>query len=141
MRRDEGRPADEVGRGAERPHDRGDGGDLAGLLLVQQRQQPRQALGEHRLACARRADHVEVVAARGGHLEGVPGLALPDDVDEVGHVRRRVGDDGRDGDRLGPVAVGEQPVARDQLAQVRHGWTRTPGTSPASVALATGTTT
>ena len=87
MRILEGRPADETGRGIERPGQRVDGGDLDGMLVVQIRQQPWEPCGEHGLARAGWADEEQVVAARSSHLERVARGALPDDVDEI-EVRR-----------------------------------------------------
>ncbi len=55
----------------------------------QRRQHARQALGQHRLARARRADVQQVVAAGGGDLQRPLGVLLALDVAQVGAARRR----------------------------------------------------
>ena len=54
----------------EQPHDAVNLGGFQGLFLVQGRQDGRQALGQHGLARARRADHQDVVAAGRGQQQG-----------------------------------------------------------------------
>ncbi len=83
-----GRP--EAGR---RPHRR----DLEGVERVEGREQPGQALGEHRLARARWPDEQQVVPAGGGDLERPPG-------EQPGPARRR-------GRGAAPRAPGAAPAA------------------------------
>ena len=69
--------------------DAGDGVDLGGFegfFEAQRREDGGQALGEHGLAGAGRADHEDVVATGGGDLEGALGDVLAADVAEVGLV-------------------------------------------------------
>ena len=90
VRRAEGALRDEA---LVRVEDAGDGVDLGGLerLFEAQRREDRgQALGEHRLAGAGRADHEDVVAAGGGDLERALGDVLAADVAEVGEVLERL---------------------------------------------------
>jgi hypothetical protein len=61
-----------------------DGGDLQRRLLVQRRQQTRQALGEHRLPGTGRPGEEQVVPARGGDLDRAAPHGLPDHVTQVG---------------------------------------------------------
>src|SRR3954470_13781295 len=56
-----------------------DAGDLDGFLEGGSRQDARKPPREHRLACPGRADHQQVVAARGGYLEGSTRLRLTED--------------------------------------------------------------
>ena len=63
--------------------DRMDHRGLEQLGRGQGRQQAGQALGQHRLARARRADEQQVVAAGGGDLQGPLGLFLALDVAQV----------------------------------------------------------
>ena len=94
------------------------------------------------LPAAGRPDEVEVMPARGRDLEGAPGLVLPDD---LGEVRRRVPP--RPVREAAPApATGMSPRCSaayrlTSSSRVSTGWTCTPGTSRASAALATGTTT
>ena len=102
---------------------------------------PEKPLGQHRLAGPGRADHEQVVPARGGDLERQPGQRLAADVGEVGRWRR-LGDAGRrrarsghgsspperpgstrrsvDGQRTGSTAadarLGERPARHDRVA-------------------------
>jgi hypothetical protein len=57
--------------------DRRDARDAQHLVLRQRRQQAAQALGEHALAAARRADHQQVVSARGRDDERALGKVWP----------------------------------------------------------------
>ena len=83
-------------------------------LWRERRQQPRQALGEHRLAGPRRADEQQVVPAGGGDLQCPPGRRLAADVGQV-ERRRRILHRCLRG-RIGPrrLASGN----RDQLGEV-----------------------
>ena len=83
VRRAEGALGDEPGGGIE---DAGDGVDLGGLERFfegERREDRRQALGEHGLAGAGRADHEDVVAAGGGDFESALGGVLAADIFEV----------------------------------------------------------
>ena len=73
VRRAERWTADEPGGG--QPYRRGgmDASGLQRLLTVEVGEHTGQAAGEHRLACARRADHEQVMATGGGDLEGLTG--------------------------------------------------------------------
>ena len=91
------------------------------LLAVERGQQAGQALGEHRLAAARRADEEQVMTAGRRHLQGVPRHRLAAHVGEVGHrLRHR---------RVGRVDVVPRPrpgEALDDGAQIGRGVGRTP---------------
>ena len=115
--------------------------DLHGLGVVQLGQQSGQPLGEHRLPAAWWPDEVEVMPARGRDLEGAPGLVLPDDLGEVGRGCRRDGAGGGSGTGEGMSPWCSAAYRATSSSRVSTGWTRTPGTSRASAALATGTTT
>ena len=66
--------------------DRMDHRDFQQFARVQRRQDRRQALGEHRLAGARRAAHQQVVAASRRHFERALGAFLAADVAHVGQT-------------------------------------------------------
>ena len=83
VRRAEGAVGDQA---AVRVEHAGDGVDLGGLerfFEAQRREDRRQALGQHGLAGAGRADHQDVVAAGGGDFERALGDVLAADVLEV----------------------------------------------------------
>ena len=54
-------------------------------LVVERRQDTRQALGQHRLAHTRWPDQQQVVAASRTDLKGAPSAGLPADVGKVGN--------------------------------------------------------
>ncbi|HSW43446.1 MAG TPA: hypothetical protein VLM76_13130 [Patescibacteria group bacterium] len=84
-------------------HHGGDDGRLAGLVVVERREEAGDRGGEHRLARARRADEDQPVPAGEGDLEGSPRLELAAD---VGQVR----------DLAGPIVPGRlRQLGRDQL--------------------------
>ena len=99
-----------------------DPGRLQRFVERQPRQNRRDALGHHRLARARRADHQYVVAAGGGGRQRPLGVLLPAHVREVRAV---------DGvvaevivqihfDRLGVFAAGEDPDGVSQSLDSEH---------------------
>ena len=73
----------------EQAGDRVDHADLERLGRRERRQQAGQALRQHRLAGAGRADHQQIVAAGGRDLERALGRLLALDVAQVGIGRRR----------------------------------------------------
>ena len=93
-----------------------DGRHLQCLLDRQVGQQPRQALGQQRLADTRRACQREMVPTGGRHLQRVPGLVLAHHVGQVLHSPR-VG-----GPRAGRfrLRVGLTAQQRDQVDQAGH---------------------
>ena len=138
---DERRSAFERRPRPELAEDRRNGRDLHGLGVASLREETRQPLREHRLAAPGRPDEVEVVTTRRRDLERATGLVLADDLGEVGFRSH--------GDRLGR-RLGNRRRMRPRCSdayrstsssRVSTGWTRTPGTSRASAALASGTTT
>ena len=88
---------------------------LEGQRRGQRRQQTRHPLGEHGLACARRADEQQVVPAGGGDLQRLAGGGLAAHVGQVGD-RRFVVDEVVVG-LVGPRRDAVEGV--DDLAQVR----------------------
>jgi hypothetical protein len=72
----------------------GDGGsdlgDFERAVMFERRQDPWKPSGEHDFAGSRRADHHEVVAAGGGHLEGALGSLAAADFTEIGRASERV---------------------------------------------------
>ena len=107
--------------------DRMDHRDREHLLEVERRQQAGQPARHHRLAGAGRADHQQVVAAGGRHLQRPLGALLPLDVLEVAHRGRGVVDPGlRRAEHLGPLEVVDQLQQRarrqhlDRLAVLRR---------------------
>ena len=87
---------------------------LQRLGLIERREQPRQATGEHRLAGPGRADHEHVMPTRCGHLERRAREGVTADVGEVGSGierdrRFRIG-------RVGPWHVA--PQARHELPEI-----------------------
>ena len=133
---DQGRQRGRVVRVAERPlaqqpavrelaGDRVDHGNLERLGRGERRQDAGQALGEHGLAGAGRADHQQVVTAGRGHLERPLGGLLALDVLEVEGRDRDLGQRrlGR-GQHLGALEMvdqGEQGVRRQDLDAARPG--------------------
>ena len=83
VRRAEGALGDEARVRVEHAGDGVDLGGLEGFVETQRREDGGQALGEHGLAGAGRADHEDVVAAGGGDFEGALGDVLAADVVEV----------------------------------------------------------
>ena len=75
---------EEAAPGGKPARDAPDAGHLEALFARERRQEAGQSPREHRLAGARRARHQEVVAARGGDLEGAPRDGLAPHVGEVG---------------------------------------------------------
>ena len=113
MRGAERPPGDEPLRARHAGRHRVDLGRGERLGLVERRQDPRQALREHRLAGAGRPEEEQVVAARGRDLERALGVLLAGDVGEV-EAAALVGGEGA------PTAsggLGERPLA----AQVADG--------------------
>ena len=86
-------------------------------LVREQRQDPGQPAGEHRLAGARRPREQQVVPARGRELERAPGALLTADVDEVG--RRQVADVAVPARRLGAASRLAAQVG-DRLGEMPH---------------------
>ena len=84
--RAEGPVGDEAFVAIEHAGDGVDLGGLEGFFETQRREDRGQALGEHGLAGAGRADHEDVVAAGGGDFERALGDVLAADVAEVGVV-------------------------------------------------------
>ena len=84
MRRAKGRHADQPAAGPQRARDRVDARHLERLVVVEERQDPRQAAGKHRLARARRAGEQHVMRSRRCDLEGPTRSLLPAHVAEVG---------------------------------------------------------
>jgi hypothetical protein len=84
MRRAERAPVGERAT-VELAGDRGDHRDFEQLGRRQRRQDRGQPRREHRLAGAGRADHQQIVAAGGCHLERPLGALLSLDVEEIGH--------------------------------------------------------
>ena len=96
-----------------------------------------QPAREHRLAGAGRADHQQVVPARGRDLERALGVLLPADVREIGRLRRRLVRVRRG--RLGRLG---RPAAVKQVGEadsVGIALTSMPSTSAASGAFPSGT--
>ena len=89
VRRPKGRRVDERPLRREEPGDRVDARDLEGRLVVEGREDSRQAAREHRLPGAGRAGEEEVVPAGRRDLEGPPGALLAAHVGEVGEAQRR----------------------------------------------------
>ena len=107
VRGPKGPPAQEPLARLEQPHDAVNLGGLQGLFLVQGRQDGRQALGQHGLARARRADHQDVVAAGRGQQQGPLHRLLALDLAEIQVVvRRRLAGLGRRGRGKRPGAPG-----------------------------------
>ena len=71
------------------PGQRLDHGNLQRLARIQRRQQAGQALRQHRLARAGRADHQQIVSAGGGDLQRALGAFLALHVAQVGRGARR----------------------------------------------------
>ena len=71
---------------AQKPGHRVDGAGFQRFLVGQRRQNPRQALGQHGFAGARRADKQQIVPARGGNLHRPACLAL---AAHIGHIRAK----------------------------------------------------
>ena len=92
-------------------------GDLERFVAVERREDRRQPAGEHRLADAGRADHQQVVRARGRDRERAAARREPAHVGEVeGFVALgRERDLGRGIGRVGPRRLALQ--ARVQLAE------------------------
>ena len=76
------------------------------------RQQPGQALGEHRLARAGRTEQQRVVAAGGDHLDRRASGDLADDVGEVGLRQRQAS-----APPAGRLVVGLAGEQQHQVAQ------------------------
>jgi hypothetical protein len=93
---------------------RGDHRDIEQFGRRERRQDRRQALRQHRLAGAGRADHQEIVAAGGGDLERALGGLLSLDVGKVGQVGHRLAPRGlRARQDLGAAEmIGERDQAR-----------------------------
>jgi len=83
VRRAERAAHDERGIAVEHPGHGVDLGDFERLVEGQRRQHGWDALGEHGLAAAGRADKKQVVAASGGDLDGALGVLLALDLGEV----------------------------------------------------------
>ena len=80
----------------------------------------RQALGEHRLAGSRRAQHEQVVVSRGGDLEGALDVGLALDVGKVDRVAALLAEEGLAVELLGRDVV--LPLEQgDRRAQVGDG--------------------
>ena len=103
VRRAEGRRAQQPCPRRKQSGDRMDAGDLEGVDVVEPRQDPRQAPGEHRLADPGRPRQQQVVPARGRELERPARTLLAAHVGEVGHRLRELGLGRRLG--LGRVAL------------------------------------
>ena len=115
MRGSKRRDADEAGARAEHAGDRVDPRHLEGVVVVQRRQEPREAAGEHRLADTRRARKKQVVTAGSSDLEHASCAFLPADVGEVGCRRSAIR-----GGRIGIGWVAMSPEVRDGLGQMPH---------------------
>ena len=123
VRGHERRPAFQCSLCAEDAQDRGDRRDLHRLVLVQRREHPGQALGQHRLARPRGADEIEMVASGRRGLQRPARFVLPDDVHQVGDSRPGRGRHGRRrrlGHRVRRQPLRQQLIPSDQLAQVLH---------------------
>ena len=84
MRRAEGTPPADTPSGkiaGEAP----DHAHLKHLGWLKRREERGEPLRQHRLACARRPDHQEVMPAGGGHFERALGSLLALDVAQIGH--------------------------------------------------------
>jgi len=103
------------------PEDGGDGGDLHGLLVVEHREQPRQPLGQHRLARTGRSHEIEVMSSGSRRLERPARLVLTDDVDQVGRRRLLRSSGRRLGHRIGTQPLGQQLIPPDELGELLHG--------------------
>jgi hypothetical protein len=107
VRRAERPRRDETAARGEQSRNRMDRRDLERLVERQRRQNPRDALGHHRLAGAGRADEQCVVAAARGDFERAPGQQLSMDVGEVDADRfRAAGGRGRVGRTVAAEAGG-----------------------------------
>jgi len=109
------RQAHETARRREQACDRVDARDLQRSRVVEQRQDPGQPAGEHRLPDAGWAREQNVVPSRGRQLERTPCAGLPADVGQVGRC------DGRRGRKL--VRRGRSTFAAevgDRLGEVTH---------------------
>src|ERR1019366_5424633 len=115
--RTEGALMEESGAGPQGAGDAVDLGGFDGLLEGERRQDAGEALGEHGLAGAGRANHEDIVYAGGGDFEGAFGHGLAAHVTEIrrrfGWLRMAVlrGNRGREllgageqGDHLGQIA-------------------------------------
>jgi hypothetical protein len=124
MWRAEWRAADQSRPGGQTAGDGVDGADFDRLVISERRQDPREALGEHRLPRPGRADQEDVVPARGRDLERALRGELSTDVGEVElGIRRHVRAGGREVGRLDLIVVpAERPERRDRMdADTRHG--------------------
>ncbi len=117
VRRAERRHAHEPATGRQDAGDRVDARHLERRLVAEQRQDPRQPPGEHRLAGPGRAGEQQVVSARGRDLERAPRTLLAAHVGEVGYVGERLEVVGRRR-QLGRPALAAQ--VRDRLGEVAH---------------------
>jgi hypothetical protein len=116
-----GRSMEESGARSQGSGDAVDLGGFDGLFEGERRQDAGEALGEHGLAGAGRADHEDIVHAGGGHFEGAFGHGLAAHVAEIGRrlgcLRMAVarGDRGR---KL--LGAGEQGDHFGQIADAVH---------------------
>ena len=91
MRRLQRWTSNKLGAGGQHAGDRVHRGDLERDIVLERRQQARQPLGQHALACAGGPDEIHVVAAGGGHLERPLGGRLAGDVGQVRSCAHRRG--------------------------------------------------
>ena len=115
VRRTERRHAHQPCAPAQTTGRRMDLGHLHGVVVAQERHDPRKPFGQHGLARARWSAHQDVVPAGRGHLERGAGHRLAQHIGQVGRddaicLQRRLGHD-----RPGLVT----PKCREHLAQRR----------------------
>src|SRR5256885_1263660 len=77
MRRTKGPFFDQSRTGRQQSRDAVDLGGLQSLTETERREDPRESLGEHRLAGSGRSDHKYVVGAGSRNFEGTLGRGLP----------------------------------------------------------------
>src|SRR5271157_4212790 len=120
MRRAEGALGDEALCGVE---DAGDGVNLGGfqrLIEGERGEDGGQALGQHGFARAGRADHENVMAAGGGHLEGALGRLLAAHVLEVQGEVLQLAEQGLSGDAIGLALNDAHDHGVEQLQHVEQ---------------------